>query len=85
MYENYGVDLIEFVNASGDKLTILELINEIEEQLEEDPRIYEVEVEIKEQTLEGIKLKINVYPLEDAPFSLEIDKQDIKFIARATE
>lgn len=80
LYPDYGVDLVDYLNSNQDETTLLELINSLQDQIEQDPRVYEAEVEIKERTTEGIKLLIKIYPIADAPFSLEIDKFTPKFI-----
>ncbi|RMG81104.1 MAG: DUF2634 domain-containing protein, partial [Bacteroidetes bacterium] len=82
LHKNYGVDLYQFLNSNQDELTLLELINHIQDQLEEDPRIYEAEVQLNRKPDE-ITLLIHITPLQNSPFSLEIGKQSIKFIARA--
>ncbi|NPA54180.1 MAG: GPW/gp25 family protein [Aquificae bacterium] len=83
-HPDYGIDLIEFLNSNPDELTLLDMANELQDEIEKDPRVLECEVEI-EQELEGIKYIAYIVPIDDAPFSLEIDKQDIKVIAEARE
>lgn len=83
LHSTYGVDLYDFLNSNQDQLTLLELINHIQEQLEQDPRIYEAEVEITKKTTDSISLLIHITPIQDPPFSLEIDKHTVKFISEA--
>ena len=83
-HPDYGIDLVEFLNTNQDQLTLLQIQNQLQEEIEKDPRVLECEVKII-QNLEGIKYIAHIIPIEEAPFSLEIDKQNIKVISEAKE
>ncbi len=83
-HPDYGIDLIDFLNTDQDELTILDLQNQLQEEIEKDPRILECDVQITQEQ-EGIKYTAYITPIDDAPFSLEIDKQGIKVISEARE
>ena len=83
LHPTYGVDLYQYLNSNQDQLTLLELINHIQEQLEQDPRIYEADIQIQNKTHHQISLLIHITPIDDPPFSLEIDKHTVKFISEA--
>ena len=64
------------------------LINDIEEELLKDPRIWDVEVEVVERNLKGVKLLIQIQPIEDSPFSLVLsadDKEGIEIVVKTRE
>ena len=87
-HPDYGTNIYDYLRGNGDDRTLLELINDIEEELLKDPRIWEVEVEVLERSLKGVKLLIKVQPLEDSPFSLVLtafDEGQIDVIVQARE
>ncbi len=75
-HPDYGTNIYDYLRGIGDDKTLLELINDIEEELLKDPRIWEVEVEVLERSLKGVKLLIKVQPLEDSPFNLVLEGFD---------
>ena len=87
-HPDYGTNIYDYIRGNGDNRTLLELINDIEEELLKDPRIWEVEVEVLERSLKGVKLLIKVQPLEDSPFNLVLtafDEGQIDVIVQARE
>lgn len=83
-HPDYGIDLVDYLNADMDDLTLLEFINELQEEIEKDPRVLDCEIEVNRYQ-EGIRYTAKITPIDDAPFSLEIGKQSIKVIAEAKD
>ena len=85
IHPDYGSNIHRYVRALGDDETVLSLINEIEEELLKDPRIWEVDVQIAERTLKTLKLIIEVKPLEESPFNLVLSLEEPQKINLAVE
>jgi len=83
-HPDYGIDIVDYLNTNMDNLTLLEFINELQEEIEKDPRILDCEIEV-DRYPEGIKYTAKITPIDDASFSLEIDKQSIKIIVEAKD
>jgi len=84
-HPDYGTNIYDYLRANGDDQTLLALINDIEEELLKDPRIWDVEVEVVERNLKGVKLLIHIQPIEDSPFSLVLSADDEKGIEIAVK
>ena len=85
IHPDYGSNIHRYVRASGNHETVLSLINEIEEELLKDPRIWEVDVQIVQRTLKGLKLLIEVKPIEESPFNLVLSLEESEKINLAVE
>ena len=85
IHPDYGSNIHRYTRALGNDETVLSLINEIEEELLKDPRIWEVDVQIAERTLKTLKLIIEVKPLEESPFNLVLSLEEPQKINLAVE
>jgi len=85
IHPDYGTNIYNYIRASADDLTLLELINEIEEELLKDPRIWEVNVIVKERNLKGVKLLVEVFPIEENPFNLILSLENTEKLNLAVE
>jgi len=85
IHPDYGSNIRRYTRALGDDETILSLVNEIEEELLKDSRIWEVEVRIVQRTLKTLKLVIEIKPLEESPFNLVLSLEEPEKINLAVE
>ena len=87
-HPDYGTNIYDYLRANGDDQTLLALINDIEEELQKDPRIWDVEIEVVERTLKGVRLLIHIQPIEDSPLDLELtagDEEGIEIAVKTRE
>jgi len=85
IHPDYGSNIYRYIRAIGDELTILSLINDIEEELLKDPRVWDVDVEVVERTLFSLKLLISIQPIDESPFNLILSLEEPDKVEFAVE